>query len=253
MCASSLTMQEWRDHFKGILERSKIEELLAGIYVDDGRNLIEILKLGMRYDRTEGKFRFDQEWERMDIEEGLSPKQRTKVRVQEAMNSINPDLQFTMELGEDFEDGRLPTLSFSLWEEPWGISHSYFEKKVRSQVLLMERSAMGTNSKFSIMSNELRRRFEVLNENVSRREKVQIIDKYTKQLVNSGYKRHQIFEIITSALKGYERKEINRKKEGKSKFRTAASTREIRSKKKLLEQITWFRNNKKDEKEKGGK
>ena len=103
------------------------------------------------------------------------------------------------------------------------------------------------------MTNELRRRLEVLNEKIDRKEKVNIVDKYTNQLVNSGYSRRQIYEIITSALKGYNRKESERKLKGISKFRTAASTREKRNRKKLLEQITWFRNNKKGEKENGGK
>ena len=31
------------------------------------------------------------------------------------MKSVNSDLTFTMELCQDFNDGRIPTLSFSLW------------------------------------------------------------------------------------------------------------------------------------------
>ena len=80
----------------------------------------------------------------LDRKSGLSGKDRTKLEVLNAMNSISPDIQFTIEVSDDFSDKRLPTLSFSLWEENWGISHSYFEKDMRSQVLLMERSAMST-------------------------------------------------------------------------------------------------------------
>ena len=49
MCAGNLTMEEWREKFIEILKASKIEELMAGLYVDDGRNLIEILPIGVRY------------------------------------------------------------------------------------------------------------------------------------------------------------------------------------------------------------
>ena len=45
--------EELRDEFKQILINSKIDELLAGLYVDDGRNLIEVLPLGVRFSETD--------------------------------------------------------------------------------------------------------------------------------------------------------------------------------------------------------
>ena len=245
MCGAQITMQEWREKFIDILIKSKIEELMAGLYVDDGRNLIEFIPIGVRFCEKEKLFKYKLEWEIDDKERKRSNKERTKVEVLNAMNSISPDLQFTVEVSEDFADGRLPTLSFSLWEEEWGICHSYYEKEVRSQVLLMERSAMGKQSKYSIMTNELRRRFEVIHERIDMKEKIDIVNKYTQQLVNSGYDRTQIKEIITSAIRGYERKESERIQNSKPKFRHAVDSSDERAKKKLLENTTWFRNKKK--------
>ena len=82
----------------------------------------------------------------------------------------------------------------------------------------MERSAMSNNSKYSIMTNELRRRFEVMHDKVGIKEKTAVVDKYTQQLMNSGYSRNQIREIILSAVRGYERKERERKANRKSKI-----------------------------------
>ena len=39
----------------------------------------------------------------------------------------------------------------------------------------------------SIMSNELIRRIEVVGESIDQKEKDKIVNKYTQQLVNSGY------------------------------------------------------------------
>ena len=39
----------------------------------------------------------------------------------------------------------------------------------------------------SIMTNELRRRLEVIGENLPQNEKNEIIDVYTQQLINSEY------------------------------------------------------------------
>ena len=176
MCAGNLTMEEWREKFIEILVASNIEERMAGLYVDDGRNLIEMLPMGVRYCDQEKIFKYKREWEEEDKEGGMSGRERTKLEVGKAMNAINPNLKFTLELSEDFKDGRLPTLSFSLWEEEWGISHSYYEKEVRSQLMLMERLAMSKQSKFSIMSNELNRRLMVVHENVDIGAKIDIVN-----------------------------------------------------------------------------
>ena len=76
------------------------------------------------------------------------------------MNAVNTDFKFTIELAEEFDDNRLPTLSFAFWPEENEIAHSYFEKTMRNQVLMMERSSIGQQAKVNIMSNELRRRLE---------------------------------------------------------------------------------------------
>ena len=61
------------------------------------------------------------------------------------MNDINEDLNFTTETEEDFENRRLPTLSFEIWCGENGIRHSYYEKPMRSQILTMDRSSQAEN------------------------------------------------------------------------------------------------------------
>ena len=68
------------------------------------------------------------------------------------------------------------------------ISRMSSEKQMRNQVLLVERSAMGKQSMFAILSNELRRRLEVLDSNLPQSEKVEIVNKFVQQLVNSEFK-----------------------------------------------------------------
>ena len=94
------------------MEKSKIQELLAALYVDDGRNLVEILPIGVRFDEKIGLFVYKEMWEVDDRNSGLSGKERTKREIGRAMNYINPDLRFTIEVSDDFPDKRLPTMSF---------------------------------------------------------------------------------------------------------------------------------------------
>ena len=92
------------------------------------------------------------------------------------MNIVNSDLNFTMELCSDFPGERLPTLSFSLWMDKEGLKHTYFEKGMRNQTLLLERTSMSRQSLFSILSNELRRRLETLDEKLEKKETISIFN-----------------------------------------------------------------------------
>ena len=165
------------------------------------------------------------------------------------MNSINEDLKFTTEREVDFDNGRLPTLSFQLWSEFEGIRHSYFEKEMRTQVLTMQKSSQGEHSKISILVNELMRRFEVMDDKLDKIEQVGVVDHFTSQLKNSGYSYKEAREIIISALKGITRKRENRKGETK-RYKSSGETLETRLNKKLLEASTWFKEKEKESYEK---
>lgn len=116
--------------------------------------------------KTENVIKFSQEALAEDIARGITKQDLTKEQILSAMNAVNEDLEFTIETHRDFEDGRLPTLSFSLWPGQTKIHHSYYEKQMRNQVLVMERTAMGRQSIMAIMTNELIRRLQVIDESL---------------------------------------------------------------------------------------
>ena len=178
---------------------------MKGIYVDDCRMVIMKLKDGVRFYGK--KFTVIESEILRDKENHENRDSRTVTEIRKAMNSISEDLTFTTELESDFHDSRLPTLSFSLCSERTGLRHSYFEKSLQSQIMTMKRSSQSEQSKFNILVNELNRRFEVLDKDISLEERKNIVNHYTKQLVNSGYSTLQIKEIIESALKGVVRKQ----------------------------------------------
>ena len=108
---------------------------------------------------------------------------------------------------------------------------------------------MSERSKFSILVNELVRRFEVMCDDLKESEQISIVNHFTKQLRNSGYSQKQASEVILSALKGVMRKKENRS--GKEKrYRSGQETLEERITKKLTEATSWFRIREKEENEK---
>ena len=92
---------------------------------------------------------------------------------------------------------------------------------------------MPEQSKFSILVNELNRRFEVMSDEVTIQEIIGVIDKFTQQLVNSGYGFEQVREIVVSCLKGQNTKKLKRKTIGGKKYLSSKETLEDRIKKKL--------------------
>ena len=81
----------------------------------------------------------------------------------------------------------MDSYQFSLWPDKSILRHSYFEKSMKNQTLVVERTAMGRTSIMSIMTNELMRRLLVLDEGLDISEKIEVVEKYTRQLVNSEY------------------------------------------------------------------
>ena len=95
-------MQDWKEQFDEVLKASDITELLSGLYIDDGRGLQRILEYGERFDEKQKKIIKCEEMKLEDIENDICWHELTRNEMLKAMNSINGDLQFTMEICKDF-------------------------------------------------------------------------------------------------------------------------------------------------------
>ena len=102
MAVARLVMQEWKDKYDLILKNSDIEEILSLLYVDDGRGVQRLLKFGERFVPEENKFKVLAECKENDISSNRCRQEITRTEILKAMNSVNPDLSFTMELCKDF-------------------------------------------------------------------------------------------------------------------------------------------------------
>ena len=100
--------------------------------------------MGMRYDAETRQFMYSKEAEVEDMakkDQGESENQRMARVCNPCMDAINPDLKFTTESQEDFTNERLPNLDFEIWLKEDKIYHSYYQKPVRTPLVIMERSA----------------------------------------------------------------------------------------------------------------
>ena len=165
------------------------------------------------------------------------------------MNDINPDLEFTVETADDFEDKKLPTLDFCIWQEEDGsINHTYYQKPIKSPYVIMERSSMSKQQKLQILANEMTRRLSNINKKrIKQEEYNRVVDQMSQELKNSGYTRKNAVEIISSGIRGWKARISRQEKAGQDMYRNAARTLTSRTRKKLISRENWYKKNKNTE------
>ena len=225
MCLARIVMYDWGTKYRTILTKASLRIALLSSYVDDVRQGSTCLRFGMRFDKEKMEFVWDMESEledkRMKIEEKESNNKRMARICAPAQNSINEDLQFTQEVPEEFENGRMPTLDTTWWqEEDQRINFSYFEKSMRTPYVIMQRSAISDNSRYNILSNELVRRLSNMNKDgTTQEEKLEVVEHYIQQCKTSGYSRHETREGVVSGIKGWKRKHQRRERDNINFYR----------------------------------
>ena len=67
MVVARLVMSDWGNKYHKILVDAGIPPDLLGGYVDDGRQESGVLEIGMRFDKTAGKFKYSEETRTADL------------------------------------------------------------------------------------------------------------------------------------------------------------------------------------------
>ena len=121
-------------------------------YMDDGRKVLQPCKKGWRW--RDGTLVYSVRWENEDHDRtGLDI---TKDIIKESINGIYDFLDFTVETGDEFEDGWLPTLDTSLRVSSKNIiEYKYFEKPTTTNSTIRQASAMSQNPKIQCLSNDM--------------------------------------------------------------------------------------------------
>merc|ERR1711942_54357 len=108
----------------------------------------------------------------------------------------------------------------------------------------MERSAMSNHQKYQILANELTRRLSnIMDEVVEKEEILEKIEQFSQELRNSGYSQNQAKEIVSSGVRGWQKRIRKRKRDDQNFYRSAKDTLEERVMKDLVERETWYKEN----------
>ena len=84
---------------------------------------------------------------------GSSSTRRTADEMVKSMSSIiSPMLSFTTEIGEDFPEGKLPTLDWKIWISEGRIWYKFFEKPMSANMVIQAKSALSTQVKVAALT-----------------------------------------------------------------------------------------------------
>ena len=140
-------------------------------------------------------------------------------------------------LTNNYWEGRSVSKKKTPTSKSQALHYMFYEKDVSSKYCTLEISAMSWNMKRAILSQELIRRLLNTSDGVELEIKDKIVTSMCERLKRSGYRKDQIREIITSGLKGYNRKWG----QGQTRHRRGHMTEGTRSLRKLVGKSTWFK------------
>ena len=140
------------------------------------------------------------------MEGGKSATRRTAEVILAIMNSIMPFLKFTMEIGEDFIDCKLPTLDVKIWMIAGRIEFDFFEKPMAGNTVLHAKTAQSESNKFSSLTQEVVRRLLHTSRSLPGSHGMENLERFSCKMINSGHKQHYVKKVVTAGIMKFKKK-----------------------------------------------
>ena len=200
---ANVIMKLWDLAWQQIMNEEGIIMDLVMRYVDDCRVFMACLNEGWFWE--DGTFKFSWDKRREDLEKKLSGEERTMREIVKAMCSLVPFLEFTGEIGEMFDNKRLPTLDVELWwsKNKKRIGYGYYEKPQVPNRVLMRDTALPVNTIRSSLIQEVVRRLQNCSDDVTMKERWEILSILARKMRNSGHSMKSTRIIIVQGVTKY--------------------------------------------------
>ena len=203
-CAvARVVMNHWDTLWTGLLKSERMSHEEADRYMDDLRVFMLALKMGWRW--KEDGFYFCKEWEEEDLLSGKSPTLRTAENMILAMSSLLKFLKFTMEIPEQFEDGKLPTLDTKIWIQNRRVWYMFFEKPMSANVVIQAESALSEQVKLASLTQEVVRRLKHTSLELPHSSRLEVLELFSQKLTNSGHGQPFMERILLTGIAKYKR------------------------------------------------
>jgi hypothetical protein len=244
-CAiARITMSTWDARWRKMMEENNIRMMAADRYMDDIRSFLKALKPGWRW--LDGRLCTTQSWKEADLKEALTPTKRTANRILESMISIMNFLNFTQEIGEDFQDNSLPSLDITVWVEMNRILFKFFSKPMATNLVVQAKTALSEEVKLSTLAEEVCRRLRNTSQRLDHSKRLETLEDLSTRMSTSGHTVKFMRRAMERGIKSFTTK-LNKSKLDKDDPRYQPLhvgwtwKRKERKKEKLLKKNRWFK------------
>ena len=230
----------WDKKFIKKLKSLGIDLILYERFKDDITIIAGCLEKGSKLEN--GEIVIDMEKKKID-EDRIEEHVTMEVIVERAQ-SIDGIIKFTYDIPENYKSKKLPVLDVNVnvnKKEENRIDFEFFEKPTRNKRVILENSALPSNQKRTILTQECLRR--LLNTKFELGEEVrkEHLNNFMLKLKNSGYNTKYRTEILDSALLAYEKIVSEDKAGTKPMYRSRDWNKEEREQKKQYRKLNWFK------------
>ena len=231
----------WDRELKRRLDEIDFRMKMHQRYVDDTNVAAKETAIGARYDGE----RLIANETTIAEDESEPPDKRTMQILQAVASYIHPSIRLTIDYPSKHADRKVPMLDVKMWMLEIGdekkIAYEHYEKKITTKAVIHAKSAITTQVKRTVLSQEVLRILLHCNTYVPWEVVCGHINEFMKKMQYSGYSCSFRFDVVKSALNAMkiirEKEElgirpINRPKEWK---------RQEREKEKELKKREWYR------------
>ena len=210
--------------FAELCEQNKVKLDLDTRYVDDKQNVMGAIPYGFRWVNTAIVFNAD--W--VDEDSKLPEDLHTANVMMTMANSIRPSIQFTVDVGSNYADNRVPILDMAMRMENISftehgttficpqVSYVFFKKSMARTTIMKSASAMPEKIKRETLVNELLRRLTNTTQYLpsAAEENRKVTNAYMQTMKLSGYGEKIRRETALAGIKGLQEKLRKAQEEG---------------------------------------
>ena len=146
----------------------------------------------------------------------------------EIADSVCEMLKFEEDVGENYEDGKLPILDLRVWldrDEGSRIMHEFYKKPMATKYTLRKGTAYPKERIRAVLIEEVMRRLRNCSPELSAEKKGKFLTEYAKEMQNSGHGEMLRREVMERAVRKYER-ELSEHMNGRKKLYRSREERE---------------------------
>jgi hypothetical protein len=202
----------WDDQLIQKLEKLDWAPVMIKRYVDDLNAVLVAVEPGTRYNPLEDKLEVvadlvasDRERRKDDI---------TMSVFGDIANTLDPDIEVEVDFPSRHADNMLPILDMKMAMDGENrVVYKFYKKPMANKHTMMARSALSDRVKRSTMTNEAMRRLLCCSPNLDEASRRAVMEDYARMLRRSGYSERFRHEVISDAMRGYE-KRLKEEEEG---------------------------------------